>query len=209
MTTKKGLSVNSSFYYRLTDNAIEYLTTVSDEGVALTKPQNIARRESYGFNVNLSGQPNKDWNMNGGADIQYINLNSPALNQKNSGTIWSINLNTTYKLPRDFSLQANGNYNSGWVNLQGKYTGFYWYGFSAKREFWDKKASLTLGIFNPFNKGVRQEGRQLTPTFQADFNSLYVTRSARLTFEWRFGQMDAGGGGKRSKKISNDDKGGR
>jgi outer membrane receptor for ferrienterochelin and colicin len=209
VTTKKGVSVNSSLYYRLTDNAIEYLTTVDAKGVALTKPLNIARRESYGFNMNLSGQPNKDWNMNGGADIQYINLNSPALNQQNSGTIWSVNLNTTYKLPKDFSLQANGNYNSGWVNLQGKYTGFYWYGFSAKREFWNKKASLTLGVFNPFNRGVRQEGRQLTPTFRSDFTGLFVTRSARLTFEWRFGQMDASGGGKRSKKISNDDKGGR
>jgi outer membrane receptor protein involved in Fe transport len=207
-TTKKGLSVNSSLYYRLTDNAIEYLTTVDEAGVALTKPQNIARRESYGFNLNLSGQPNKDWNMNGGANIQYINLNSPGLNLKNSGTIWSINLNTTYKLPKNFSLQANGNYNSGWVNLQGTYSGFYWYGFSAKREFWDKKGSITLGIFNPFNRGVRQIGRQFTPTFRSEFHSLYITRSARVTFEWRFGQMDSGGG-KRSKKINNDDKGGR
>ncbi|MDO1445779.1 TonB-dependent receptor [Rhodocytophaga aerolata] len=208
-TTKKGLSINSSLYYRLTDNAIEYISTVTEEGSSLTKPQNIAKRESYGLNLNLSGQPNKDWNMNGGADMQYIYVNSPGLNQQNSGIIWSVNLNTTYKLPKDFTLQANGNFNSGWINLQGKYSGFYWYGISAKREFWSKKASLTLGINNPFNRGVWQEGRQAMPTFQSTFTSLYVTRSIRLTFEWRFGQMEANGGGKRSKKISNDDKGGR
>jgi hypothetical protein len=36
-----------------------------------------------------------------------------------------------------------------------------------------------------------------------------VTRNLRLAFEWRFGQMTADGSGKQSKKINNDDKGGR
>jgi hypothetical protein len=35
---------------------------------------------------------------------------------------------------------------------------------------------------------------------------MYVTRSARITFEWRFGQMN-GDGGKKGKKIKNDDSG--
>ena len=208
LNTKKNLSVNSALYWHYADNAIEYLATVDEQGVSLSRPQNIAVRQAYGLNVNLAGQPNKEWNMNGGADIRYVDLNSPRLNQGNAGVVWNINLNSTYKLPKNFTVQVDGNYNSGWISLQGKNSGFYWHGVSVKREFWDKKASLNLGLNNPFNRGVRLTSQQEAPTFIAQNNMFHVTRSARLTFEWRFGQMTAGGG-KQGKKISNDDKGGR
>ncbi|GAB3642013.1 TonB-dependent receptor [Spirosoma arcticum] len=205
LTTKKGVSINSSVYWRQTNNAIEYLSTVDAAGVSTAKPQNIGRRANYGLNLNGSGQPNKDWNLSAGGDLRYMDLRSPATNLRNSGWIWSVNLNTTYKLPKNYTVQANGNYGSGWINLQGRFSGWYWYGISAKREFWDKKASLTLGVNSPFNRGVRQTGREQATTFVSDIQSLNVTRSARLTFEWRFGQMN-NGGGKQSKKINNDDR---
>jgi outer membrane receptor protein involved in Fe transport len=208
LNTKKGLSVNSAFYWNYTDNAIEYLATVSPEGVSINSPQNIAQRKVYGLNVYLSGQPNKNWNLSGGGNLRYNDLTSVALNQQNRGWVWNLNMNTTYKLPKNYSLQANGGINSGWISLQGKNTGFYWHGVAIKKEFWDKKASLNLNLNSPFLRGVRQTNYQAAPTFESESRSLFVQRSARLTFEWRFGQMTAGGG-KQSKKISNDDKGGR
>ncbi len=208
VTTKKGVSINSALYWRQTDNAIEFLSTVDSTGVSLVKPQNIAQRKAYGLNINLSGQINKNWTMNGGSDLRYIDLYSPALKQGNSGMIWNVNFNSTYKLPNNYTLQANGSYGSGWISLQGTNSGFYWYGFSAKREFWDKKASLTLGVNNPFSRGIRQTATESAPSFRSEGRYFFVNRSARLTFEWRFGQMNAGGS-KQSKKISNDDRGGR
>ncbi|RIV27745.1 TonB-dependent receptor [Fibrisoma montanum] len=206
VTNKKGLSINSALYWRQTDNAIEYLSTVDAAGVSTNSPRNIAQRKAYGLNINLSGQPNKDWNLSGGIDGRYVSLNSPALQQSNSGFIWSFNVNSTYKLPKNYTVQVNGNYGTGWVSLQGNSTGWLWYGISAKREFWDKKASLTLGVNNPFARGFTQINRQEAPTFVAENRWSIINRSARLTFEWRFGQMTAGGG-KQSKKISNDDRG--
>jgi outer membrane receptor protein involved in Fe transport len=208
LTTKKGISVNTALYWRYTDNAIEYLATVDATGVSVMSPRNIAQRATYGGNLNVSGQVSKDWTFNGGADVRYQELSSPALNQRNDGLIGRFNLNTTYKFPKDITVQADGNYDSGWISLQGRGTGFYWYNLSVKREFWNKKASLTLGANNPFNRGVRQTFRQSAPTFTTEARNFFVTRNVRLAFEWRFGQMTAGGG-KQSKKINNDDKGGR
>ncbi|MCW3110515.1 MAG: TonB-dependent receptor, partial [Segetibacter sp.] len=79
---------------------------------------------------------------------------------------------------------------------------------SGKRELLKKKATLTLGINNPFNQGVKQTRNQSAPTFESVSKYLFVNRSVRLSFEWRFGQMNAGGG-KQSKKIANDDAGSR
>ncbi|GAB3730242.1 TonB-dependent receptor [Spirosoma lituiforme] len=205
LSAKNGLSINTSLYWRLTNNAIEYLSTVDAAGVSLTKPQNIGQRKAYGLNVNVSSQPTKNWTLNGGGDLRYVDLKSPVLRQSNSGLVWNLNLNTSYKLPRNYTVQANGNYNSGWISLQGTNTGFYWHSISAKHDLLNKKASLTLGLNNPFYRGIEQTSRQSAPTFESESRSYMVRRSVRLTFEWRFGQMSASGS-KKGKKISNDDK---
>lgn len=207
VTTKAGLSINSAFYFRLTNNAIEYIRTVDEAGISLSKPQNIAKRMAYGLNTNLSGQANKNWTLNGGVDLRYVDLTSPALNQRNSGLVGNVNFSSTYKLPHDYTFQANANINSGWIMLQGSGSSFYWYGFALKRELMAKKASLTLGVNNPFNRGVSQTNRQAGASFDSETRSFFVSRSVRLAFEWRFGQMSSGG--KQSKKVQNDDAGGR
>lgn len=208
VNTKKGTSINSAIYWRQTNNAIDYISTVDASGVSTGKPQNIAQRKAYGLNVNINSQPIKNWTINGGGDIRYVDLASPALGQSNNGVVWSVNMNTSYKLPQNYTVQANGNYNSGWISLQGTNTGFYWHSISMKREMMNKQASLTLGINNPFIGTIVQRNSQSAPTFESESQFYFVRRSVRLTFEWRFGQMNAGGG-KKGKKISNDDGSGR
>jgi outer membrane receptor protein involved in Fe transport len=208
LNTDKGLSVNTSLFWNYTDNAIEYLAVVDEKGVSLNMPRNIAQRKAYGLNLHLAGKPHKSWDLNGGVNLRYVDLYSPVQQQRNEGLMWGLNGNSTWKLPKGYTLQADGHFNSGWISLQGTNSGFLGHGFSAKREFWNQKASLTMGVNSPFNRGVRQTGNQTAPTFISESRSLYVNRSFRLTFEWRFGQMSAGGG-RQSKKISNDDKGGR
>ncbi|MDB5241546.1 MAG: TonB-dependent receptor [Spirosoma sp.] len=203
VTTKAGLSVNTALYWRMTSNAIEYVRTVDEAGISLSKPQNIGRRNAYGMNVNLSGQATKTWALNGGMDLRYVYLSSPSLNQRNSGVVGNVNLSSTNKLPHNYTFQTNANFNSGWISLQGSGSPFYWYGFALKRELLDKKASLTLGVNNPFNRGVYQNLRQSAPSFESDTRSFFVSRSVRLAFEWRFGQMNSSG--KESRKIRNDD----
>lgn len=207
LTTKAGLSINSAIYWRMTNNAIEYVRTVDEAGVSLSKPQNIAQRVAYGLNMNISGQASKVWTLTGGLDLRYVDLRSPSLNQSNNGLVSNVNINSTYKLPHDYTFQANGTINSGWISLQGQGSSFYWYGFALKRELMAKKASLTLGVNNPFNQGITQTLVQSAPTFQSETRSFFVSRSARIAFEWRFGQL--GSGTKQSKKISNDDAGSR
>ncbi|AKD57657.1 TonB-dependent receptor domain-containing protein [Spirosoma radiotolerans] len=205
LSAKSGLSINTALYWRMTNNAIEYLSTVDAAGISTTKPQNIGQRKAYGLNVNVSSQPTKNWSLNGGGDLRYVDLTSPALKQGNNGLVWNLNLNSSYKLPHNYTLQVNGNYNSGWISLQGTNTGFYWHSISAKHDLLNKQASLTLGLNNPFYRGIAQTSRQSAPTFESESRFYMIRRSVRLTFEWRFGQMSAGGG-KKGKKISNDDK---
>lgn len=207
ISNKKGLSVNSALYMRITNNALEYLSTVDSAGTSLSKPENIAQRKALGVNINVSSKPNKNWTLNGGGDLRYVDLRSKALQQHNSGLSWNMNVNSTYTLPNNYSVETSGGVGSGWISLQQTTRSlYYWYGFSGKRQFWNKKASLTFNFNNPFNRGVWQKSIQQAPTFTAENRYFYVGRSARLTFEWRFGQINSNGV-KQGKKIKNDDSG--
>ncbi len=201
-----GLSINTALYRRMTDNAIEYISRVDTGGVSVSQPLNIARRSALGLNINVSSKPTKNWDLNGGADLRYIEISNPAQDQENNGLVWNVNLNTTYRLPKEYTLQTHIGVYSGWISLQTVTTTIgYWYGLSAKKAFWEQKGSLTLGLNNPFHRAVRHVNQEEAPTFTGRSESFFVNRSVRLTFEWRFGQMSAGG--KQGKKITNDDSG--
>ncbi len=208
LNTKGGISINSALYWRQTNNSIEYLSTVDASGVSTNKPQNVGKSGFYGLNVNLSGEVVKKLTVNVGTEVQYIDIRSPALGQQNAGWIASLNTNLTHKLTPVTTLQVNSFVSTGQISLQGKNSGWYFYQVSGKREFWDKKASLTLRVTNPFGRDVVTTGRQNAPTFSTVSTMNYVNRQVQLAFEWRFGQMSSGGG-KESKKIRNDDRGGR
>ncbi|MBC3783740.1 outer membrane beta-barrel family protein [Spirosoma utsteinense] len=200
---KEGASFNAALFWRQTNNSIEWLSTVDANGVAFTSPKNIGQNASYGANLNISLKPNKDFTISTGAELTYVDLTSIALNQRTSGWVWNLSPNLSYKLPKDLTLQATGFVGSGWISLQSRNSGWYYYGISAKKEFMNKNASLTLNLNNPFNRTVRITGTQFAPTFTAQSTSLFVNQSARLTFSYKFGQMNSGG--KQSRKITNDD----
>lgn len=200
---KEGSSFNAALFWRQTNNAIEWLSTVNAQGVALTTPQNIGRNASYGANMNLTLQPNKQLNVTVSTDLTYVDLTSIALNQRTNGWVGSVSPNVSYKLPKELTIQANGYIGSGWISLQSRNSGWYYYGLSAKKELMDKKITLTLNVNNPFNRSVRITGDQFAPTFTAQNTSMFVNRSVRLTLSYKFGQMSSGG--KQSRKIRNDD----
>jgi ferric enterobactin receptor len=207
LTTKGGISLNSALFWRQTNNAIEYIGTADATGIVTTRPQNIGQRGVFGLNLNLSGDMRKDLNLNVGTEVEYLDLRSPALNRQNTGWVGSLNANVTWKASKLTTLAFNSYFSTGYINLQGQNTGWQYYQVSAKREFWDKKASLTLRVTNPLSRDVKITSTQDAPTFTYQSTSYYVNRQLQLAFEWRFGQMSAGG--KQSKKISNDDKAGR
>lgn len=204
LTTKSGAYLNLALYRRQTDNSIEDVRTVDTSGVSQTIKQNVARNQRTGLNVNVAGQLNRNWKVNGGGEFYHTQFSSTALQVQNAGWLWQLNLNMAYQLPKNYSLQAYGMYSTGWVLLQGKNSAWYHYSLAARREFWDKKGSLTLGLNNPFTHPFRQTNDSQSNSFRAHTANQYVTRSVKLTFSWQFGQIRAGGE-PLGKKVTNDD----
>lgn len=202
--TKKGTTVNAMLFGRQTNNAIERITTVDTSGVSSSTYRNIAQNSTYGMNLFGSARPVKQWNLSGSFGLNYNILNSTALNIKNQNWSYQFNLNTSLQLPHDISVQANGSYNSRRIQLQGQSSGYYYYGFSARKEFKKQKVMVTANFENPFRRYNTIVNLLRTPTFISDGSNYNVIRNIRLSVNWRFGKMNAGQN-REKKKISNDD----
>jgi outer membrane receptor protein involved in Fe transport len=204
ITTKGGAYMNLALYRRQTGNSIQEVRTVDTLGVAQMIKENIARNQRTGINVTTAWEQYRNWKFNGSGEFYYAQFNSSALQVKNSGWLWQISLNTAYQLPAGYSLQAYGLYSSGWILLQGKNTSWIAYSLAARKEFWNKKGSLVLGINNPFTMPYQQNNLSQSNTFRAYSENRYYMRSVKLTFSWQFGQIRSGSP-IRQKKITNED----
>ncbi|GAB3280367.1 outer membrane beta-barrel family protein [Larkinella harenae] len=204
LTTKNGAYLNANLYRRQTANSIEDVRTVDTAGVSRTSRQNVARNARTGLNLNASWEMGRNWKVNGGGEFYHATFSSPSLGINNAGWLWQATLNLAYQLPRNYAVQANGVYSTGWILLQGKNSAWYDYSLAVRKELWDKKASLILGVNNPFTYPFRQQNDSQSATFRAHTANQYFTRSIKLTFSWQFGQMRESQDGK-SHKITNDD----
>ncbi len=203
--TKGGTTVNLMVFGRQTNNAIERITTIDSSGISSSTYRNIASNATYGLNWFGSVKPVKQWNLSGSVGLNYNLLNSPSLQITNKNWSYQLNLNTSVQLPKNISFQANGSYRSRRIQLQGQSGGFFYYGFSARKEFKKQNFTITGNFENPFQEYNIIQTQFRTVTFISDGTNYNVVRNIRLSANWRFGKMKAAAN-REKKKISNDDR---
>lgn len=202
--TKKGLSVNTTVFGRLTNNAIERVVTVDTANVSSATYGNIAKNAVYGLNVFGAGRPVKNWRVNGTVGVNYNMLNSAALQILNRNWTWQFSLNSNLSLANNYSLQWQGSYQSARLLLQGQSGGFYSYGVAVRKEFKPRQVVLTLNAENFLSRYNTIINQSRVGAFVTDSRSYNAFRNVRLTANWRFGRMNAKAD-RPKKRISNDD----
>ncbi len=202
-TNGKAGSLNIAASVRRTGNAIESLRLPADAaGITQQTYANVAANSYYQLNFYGSAKPAKGWDISGGPDIQYIVRRSPALNIERRGFTAGLNFNTSYKLPRNFTLQGFLYSSLPSPELQGRGPANLYYQLGAKKTFLKDKADLVLNFGSPFNNSWVYRSLTNTPSFNEINENRVFQRSFRLSFSYRFGQAQQA---KQRKAISNDD----
>ena len=204
---KSGTSVNASVYWRQTNNSIQSFTLPTAEGVNYTRFGNIGRNASYGLSLSGNTKFLQKGNISGNINVFYTDLESRSaqLEAANGSMMYNANLNASYTFPKGISAQVFGMLNSPRVTLQGKSSSWTYYNLALKKEFLQKKVSISAGIDNPFSQTLKLRNTFKTINSEQD-NVLYVyTRQFRISANYQFGKMDFKNQPGRKKKISNDD----
>ncbi|MFT3933124.1 MAG: TonB-dependent receptor [Chitinophagaceae bacterium] len=203
LNTGSAFFMNAAIFWKQTNNAIVDFMRTDADGVSYTSKQNLAANKQYGLNLSATANISAAWAMNGNINVNYNNYNSSALSIFHSGWGTGININSTYKLPHHFSVQAFGEYNTTQVTLLGKLGSLYHYSIAGKKEIKKARMFVTLSAVNFFNNYVAQTDEKRQPTFVSFVDNRFYNRALKLTVSWEFGGTR--NQQKQRKKIDNND----
>lgn len=132
-----------------------------------------------------------DWTVN--ANAYYIYIKGKVVQTepevKAEGYAWNAKTTISYKFPKNFTLQLNGNYESPKILLLGVANQIYSMDISLNKMIgtkWIFNATLS-DVFNSRRMGTHYQ----TPYYVQDLSRRRESRYVRLTVTYLFGKMDA------------------
>jgi len=202
-------SLNASGYVRYTGNSIERYN-LYNETLARTESTygNLATNATYGVSLYGSLKPVTTVNVSSNITLNYNRLASVALDRTTSQLTLNMSLNSSWKIGKLYTLQGFGGFGTAGVQLQSRYSGYGYYSLAVKRTLLQDKADLALNASNFLQPGREFRSVTTTDQFTSTSISYQYQRAVRLSFNYRFGKLDANGGRQRRSIRNDDSKGG-
>ncbi|MEO0469100.1 MAG: TonB-dependent receptor [Bacteroidota bacterium] len=204
---KGGIVINLSAFYRRTTDVIEQILDVQDDGVTVARYQNIGENQSLGFDFFGSIKPVKIWTLRGGFSLFSYDASGIINGQEvtNTALLWNANLNSSFQLPKNWSIEFFGFFRSPRQTLQGSRTSFYFYNAGIKKTLWKKKGSLGLSIVQPFQRTLRFDNDAVGENFTQMTSFETPFRSFNFNFSYRFGKLESRNRNRNRNRINNND----
>ncbi len=108
---------------------------------------------------------------------------------KNGGNQGNIALFARYNFDHDLNVNVNYSYFSGAIFLQGKSSNYVYTSVNAVKDFFNKKASFSLTIYDPLSKYSIYSTYTKTPDFLQSSYSQNYNQSIRLALSYKFGKL--------------------
>lgn len=213
---KGGNNILASVYYKHTDNLITRIFQPSVDGNNNPVLVNtfINANSSYSTGAELTSINNlaKWWDVTTNLNVYNSKVNTTETAKQAQEDLWSWfgKVNNNFKLPKNFTVQLSADYqsktnliaNRGGNNFgppgmsqaqssaQGYIKAFYGVDMAVKKSFLkNNAASATLSFSDIFRTRVNEQ-YSASPYFIQNFSRLRDPQMVRLTFTYRFGQMD-------------------
>lgn len=226
-TFPKNYSLLASVYFKHTTNLItryQFKDVISDKTIdsaTFTSYQNANSSTSYGLEITGRTPLAKWWDMT--TNVNFYNASINASNITNAGgstqrLSYFAKWNNNFKLPKNFSIQLSGDYQSKSVlpqssgngggggrgggggggmfgggpqpSAQGYVNQNYGFDFAVRKDFLkNKAASLTLSV-NDIFKTRKYSYYSYSTIVTQDYSRIRDQQIFRLNFNYRFGKLD-------------------
>ncbi len=207
-------SINFGLSYAFSNNSIQNVASILTQTNALGKTdtttlstyQNLGTNKSIGINMSANYTFFKKLSFSLNAELRQVFLEGSYNGQlyKNNGLTGNSSANLGYKFDNGYRLGFDAGFYSGDVLLQGKTSHFIYSSYSASKELFKKKLTLSLSANNPYSKFFIFNQSNNTP----DYNQLahYYNRYRHfgITLNYKFGKLE-GSIKKNQRGINNDD----
>ncbi len=183
------LTLNTSLYYRHTEDVIQRISKLITTDVTLTQPVNLGKQNSYGAEIIFSGDITNKLRSDLSANFYSFKTlgNTDNEDLDAEGFSWQSRLNTRYKITNDFDAQLRANYRAPRNSAQGRRKGMLSTDLSASKDAFKGKGTFTLSIRDIFNTRKRRF-EQETDDFLRYGEFQWRGRSATVGFNYRINQ---------------------
>lgn len=185
----KKFSLTSSLFYKQTDNVVSRYRIIDTTGVITVMPINVAKATSYGFDFVVSTSPYKFLRLSGDFSWFKTTLDGSNLDTDLTSSIFSYNgkLNASIYLPKNFSMQLNCMFEGPSVMAQAIRKEFYTFDAGIRKDFKNKKISLSLRVSDIFNT-MRFRIVTDDPSLKANMEFKRESRVAYFTLTYRINE---------------------
>lgn len=184
-------TITPGVFYRYTKNEISPQRTLLDSVTTLTMPVNLNNSKSYGGELLINLQPAKFFSLNG--TLSYFKTEVDASNLEsgltNSATSWTARGMSTIMLPADITVQLTYFYRGKRVTAQGTMEPFQSFDAGIKKDFFDKKLSLSLKV-NDILDNAKFRIEFYDPDYSEIMERTRDSRTIALNITYNFGQAD-------------------
>ena len=179
----------STVYYRSTQDKIQRIRTVGDNGFSVTAPYNLVGEESYGLEFSGDYVASSWWKLDFNANFFYATVDGSNLNQNFQATTTSMlfRQSSRFTLPKGWDLQIRGNYEARRKTAQGVQKGIFFLDLSASKKILNQRGTLIFNVADVLNSRIN---RYITEgsNFFTEGESQMVLRQTNLTFTYRIKQ---------------------
>ena len=176
-------------FVRHTVNAVRFIRTIDDGGVATTTFQNVATSDSYGADVNGSVRFGRLSGFGGFSAFKQVTDGSNlSTDVSNNAFGWSARSNATLKVTPSLDVQGFLMYRAPMTTEQGRMSGMTMTNLAVRQKLLGDQASVSLRVMDPFNAmgfGFKTDDGRFAQSTRRNFGA----RGAFLTFSYNFGQQ--------------------
>ena len=197
-------------FSRITNNKIERIESLGDDGILYLYPENVGKDYSTGLEIMGNGELAKWLTINASVSMFHYRIKGEIDEEQfdRESTNWSGRMNTTIKFAPDSRMQIQGFYRGASVSAQGESKASFYTTLAFKQDFLKKKLSATLSLQDPLGT-AKYERESVTDSFKNWFEWKREPRVLMLTLSYKInnfksdergngsgggGNMDMGGG---------------
>ncbi len=178
----------TSLYYRRATGVIQRIRTINDEGITISRPENLATEDAIGLELTGSYNPFKWWRNDIDFNLFYAQTDGTNIGESFQATTLSWFTRYTTRLKWNTTdLQLRINYRAPRQTTQGQRKSLWFVDLAISRDLLNKKATLTLSIRDLFNT---RKWRYLTQgdNFYSEGDFQWRARQATLSLNYRINQ---------------------
>lgn len=155
--TWKKVRLSFETYYRLTNNRIQRIQSAYEDGVILTKWDNVGRDHSLGLEALANFTIFKWWelSLNGNGFFYRIDGFANGEDIFTQSFNWNARISMTFKVKKSLRFQIDGNYNSPSVTTQGRDEDYFVVNLGIRADFLKKTLTVSANVRDMFATGRR------------------------------------------------------